>query len=123
METGLAMAKTKGSPARALARSVGLWLLAGVVLLLAAILVVFQKPIRGYAGVSTAYSARVACSCRFVAGRSLADCAKDKLAGMELVTLVDDPAARSVTARFPLVSETTATWRDGYGCVLEKWEG
>jgi len=38
------------------------------------------------------------------------------------VTLSDDPATQSVTARFPLVAEATATYRKGYGCVLEKWE-
>ncbi len=82
----------------------------------------YRAPIAGYSGVSTAYAARVACSCRFVGGRSLDDCGKDKLAGMELVTLSEDLEARSVTARFPLVSTTTATYREGYGCVLEEWE-
>jgi hypothetical protein len=123
METGLAMVKATATPSRSRARSIGLWVLLAIALAIAAALVIFREPIKGYAGVSTAYSARVACSCRFVAGRSLADCAKDKLAGMELVTLRDDPEARSVTARFPLISSSTATWRDGYGCVLEKWEG
>ena len=83
----------------------------------------YREPINGYAQVGTSYAARVACSCRFVAGRSLEDCEKDKLAGMELVTLVDDIEAKSVTARFPLVAANTATYRKGYGCVLEKWEG
>jgi len=82
----------------------------------------FRAPIGGYSGVSTAYAARVGCSCRFVGGRDLDDCKKDKLAGMELVTLVDDVDAKSVTARFPLISSTTATYREGYGCVLEEWE-
>jgi hypothetical protein len=125
MEPGLAMAKTAISSTRQRPRkrSLALWGLLIVALGLMAVFIAFREPIRGYSGVSTAYSARVACSCRFVAGRSLADCAKDKLAGMELVTLVDDPAARSVTARFPLMASTTATYREGYGCVLEKWEG
>ncbi len=82
----------------------------------------YRAPIAGYSGVSTAYAARVACSCRFVGGRDLEDCEKDKLAGMELVTLVEDAEAKSVTARFPLISSTTATYHEGYGCVLEKWE-
>jgi hypothetical protein len=82
----------------------------------------FREPITGYGSIASAYSARVACSCRFVAGRSLEDCAKDRLAGMEAVTLVDDVEAKSVTARFPLVAEATATYREGYGCVLEQWE-
>ena len=81
----------------------------------------FRAPIQGYAGAGTAYSARVACSCRFVAGRSIEDCAKDKLAGMELVSLSADEEAKSVTARFPLVKADTATYREGYGCVLQKW--
>ena len=81
----------------------------------------FRAPITGYAGVSTAYAAHVACSCRHIGGRDLEDCRKDKLAGMELVTLVEDAEAKSVTARFPLLSSDTATLRDGYGCVLEPW--
>ena len=82
----------------------------------------YRAPAQGYATVSTAYMARVACSCRFVAGRSLEDCAKDKLDGMELVTLVDDAEQKSVTARFPLLASDTAIFRKGYGCVLQKWE-
>ncbi len=82
-----------------------------------------RAPIQGYAEVGTSYAARVGCSCRFVAGRSLEDCEKDKLGGMELISLSDDAEARSVTATFPLVAMTTATYREGYGCVLEEWEG
>ena len=82
----------------------------------------FRAPAQGYAQTAVAYSARVACSCRFVAGRSLDDCKKDKLAGMELVTLADDAGAKSVTARFPLIASDTASYREGYGCVLERWD-
>lgn len=82
-----------------------------------------RTTIDGYADVGTSYAARVACSCRFVAGRSLEDCEKDKLGGMELVSLSDDTEAKSVTATFPLVTANTATYREGFGCVLEKWEG
>jgi hypothetical protein len=42
---------------------------------------------------------------------------------MELVTLSEEPAAKSVTASFPLLASTTATYREGWGCVLEPWEG
>lgn len=78
--------------------------------------------LRGDAMAGTAYGARVACSCRHVAGRSLEDCAKDKLAGMELIRLSDDEAAKSVTASVPLIAEATARYRRGYGCVLDPWE-
>ena len=70
----------------------------------------------------TAYAARVACSCRFVAGRELRDCEKDRLEGMELISLSQDEAAKSVTASLPLIASDTASYREGYGCVLERWE-
>ena len=108
---------------RSTSSSLGLWLLLIIGVAIAGGLYAYREPINGYASVGTSYAARVACSCRFVAGRSLEDCEKDKLAGMELVTLVDDVGAKSVTARFPLVTSNTATYREGYGCVLETWEG
>lgn len=81
----------------------------------------FGQRLRGDATAGTAYGARVACSCRFVAGRSLDDCAKDKLAGMELIRLSADEEAKSVTASLPLVASATARLRPGYGCMLEPW--
>ncbi len=82
----------------------------------------FGQRLRGDALAGTAYGARVACSCRFVAGRDMEDCAKDKLAGMALIRLSADEEARSVTAQIPLVSSATARLRPGYGCVLDRWE-
>ncbi|EAQ28443.1 hypothetical protein NAP1_12628 [Erythrobacter sp. NAP1] len=108
---------------RSLASRLILWLLVLAAIGVAAAVWANRAPIEGYAKVGTSYAARVACSCRFVAGRSLEDCEKDKLAGMELVSLSDDADARSVTASFPLVTANTATYREGYGCVLEEWEG
>lgn len=97
------------------------------ILLLGAALVaglfgLFWKPLNSYAETGAAYGARVGCSCRYVGGRSLADCRKDFEAGMELVMLSEDPAARTVTARFPLLASQTATYRDGPGCQLEPWQ-
>ncbi len=79
--------------------------------------------LRGDAAAGTAYGARVACSCRFVAGRSMDDCRKDKLAGMEMVRLTADEEARSVTASVPLLASDTARFRKGYGCLLAPWNG
>lgn len=115
------MAKSSAASTRTRPRY-GLWMLAVLALAIGGAAWAFREPIDGYGTTASAYSARVACSCRFVAGRSLEDCGKDKLAGMEAVTLVEDVRAKSVTARFPLVAEATATYREGYGCVLEKWE-
>ncbi|WP_298173576.1 hypothetical protein [Novosphingobium sp.] len=75
----------------------------------------------GYAVTGAAYGARVACSCRFVGGRPLGDCRKDFEPGMDLITLTEDATARSVTARFPLIARQTATYREGWGCVMEPW--
>lgn len=91
-------------------------------LLVAAALFIYRVPIGGYAAAGTAYGARVACSCRFVAGRSLDDCAKDMVAGMELIRLSEDAASRTVTASFPLVRSDSARLEPGYGCVLVPWE-
>jgi hypothetical protein len=70
----------------------------------------------------TAYGARVACSCRFVGGRGLEDCRKDFEPGMDLVSLSENDEQKSVTASVPLLASQTATYREGYGCVLERWE-
>lgn len=78
--------------------------------------------LHGYAQIGAAYGARVACSCRYVGGRTLGDCRKDFEPGMDLITLSEDPATRSVTARFPLIARQTATYRQGWGCVLEPWQ-
>lgn len=85
-------------------------------------LVWFWGPLNGYARAGSAYGARVACSCHYVSGRSLDDCRKDFVPGMALITLTEDAKAKSVTARFPLLSRTTARLREGEGCVLDTWE-
>ncbi len=100
------------------------WIGAAIALgAMAAALWAYRTPISGYAAAGTAYSARVACSCRFVAGRPLEDCAKDKLAGMELISLSEDVPTRTVTATFPLIRSDSARLRDGFGCVLQPWDG
>ena len=81
-----------------------------------------RTTINGYAMTGASYAARVGCSCVYIGGRDGGDCAKDKVAGMEMVRLSADPTAKSVTATFPLVASQTATYREGYGCVLEEWQ-
>ena len=109
--------------ARSGARKSNRLLWAGAVLVaLLALWAAFGSAALGYARAGTAYGARVACSCRYVAGRSLQDCTKDKLAGMELVTLSDDDETKSVTARMLILASDTATYRKGYGCVLQPWD-
>lgn len=100
-----------------------IWIAALLALALVAGAWTVREDVTGYAKVASAYSARVACSCRFVAGRDLDQCADDRMAGMELVTLAENAEMKSVTARFPLISSDTAYYREGFGCVMEEWEG
>jgi len=95
------------------------WAVLVVFFVLAAGWWAYGDAIAGNAKAGTAYAARVGCSCSFVAGRSLDDCGKDKLAGMELVSLSRDAEAKSVTATMALIASDTASYREGYGCVLE----
>ena len=98
------------------------WLLVVAAALLAAAWLAWGEGLRKTGETGTAYAARVACSCRYVAGRSLEDCGKDKLEGMELVMLSENETNRSVTASIPFVASDTASYREGYGCVLKSWE-
>jgi hypothetical protein len=82
----------------------------------------FREPVMSQAIAGTAYGARVGCSCRYVGGRDLEDCLKDYEPGMEIVSLSEDPEAKSVTASVPLLASQTARFREGYGCVLDPWE-
>ena len=93
-----------------------------VIALIAAVLAWFWGTINGYAQAGASYGARVACSCRYAGGRTLADCTKDFEPGMGMIALSEDAHAHSVTARFPLLASQTATYRDGWGCQLEPWK-
>ena len=81
----------------------------------------FWRPLRANARTAASYGAHVACSCRYIGGRSLADCRKDFEPGMGPVTLSEDVEAKSVTARYLLLARQTATFRQGQGCMLEPW--
>jgi len=112
------MATAKLPPARRNLRIAGLVVLA---LVLAGAAATRSEAVAGMAEAGTTYGARNACSCRHIAGRDLDDCYRDFLPGMEFVWLSEDADEKSVTARIPLVESATATWRKGYGCVLEAW--
>jgi len=98
-------------------------LLLALVVLVAGLAWFYREPIAGYTTTGTAFGARTACSCRYIAGRALEDCEKDFEPGMEVVFLSDDPETKSVTARVPLLASATARYREGFGCVLEPWQG
>lgn len=92
------------------------------VVIAAALVAWFWRPLNSHAVAGTSYGARVTCSCRFIEGRSLSDCRKDFRPDMALVRVSEDDEAKSVTASFPLISRQTATFQEGSGCLLEKWD-
>jgi len=98
-----------------------LWL-AWLVLAFGGLAVWFGGTLRSYGVTGASYAAHVGCSCRYIGGRSLASCRDDFEKGMGLVVLSEDADEKSVTARFPLLSTQTATYRAGQGCVLEAWK-
>lgn len=103
----------------------GLW---GRAVLVAALILggaawYYSTEIKGYSAAATAYGARTACSCRHIGGREMASCKQDLLPGMSMVFLSENADERSVTARVPLIAANTARFRDGFGCVLDPWEG
>ena len=78
---------------------------------------------RGFGRAGTGYAAQTVCSCRHVAGRDMGSCKADLLPDTWAIWLSEDEEAQSVSATLPLVASTTSTYRDGFGCVLEGWEG
>ena len=92
------------------------------VVLAVAALAWFWRPLADRAEAGAAYGARIGCSCRFIAGRALGDCRKDFAPGMGLVMLSEDAEAKRVTATVPLLARDGATFRQGQGCVPDRWE-
>ena len=97
------------------------WALALIALLAVALLAVAFNWgwMRGQARLGTAYGARIACSCRYVAARPLEACYGDFEPGMESIGLSEDVEERSVTASVPLLASATARYRRGWGCLLD----
>lgn len=110
----MAIAKNGGSHQR-------LWFKIVAVLVLALVSGwwLYGDGMRGFAQAGTAYGAKNACSCRHISGRDLDSCETDFIAGMRFVMLGEDTQSKSVTASIPLIASNTATYRPGFGCVLE----
>ena len=73
---------------------------------------------RAQAELGSAYAARIGCSCRYVEGRSLASCQSDFEPGMEMVSLNEDPATRTITGSVPLLASRSARYAGASGCLL-----
>ena len=73
---------------------------------------------KAQAELGSAYAARVGCSCRYVQDRSLESCQSDFEPGMEMVSLSEDPDARTITGSVPLLASRSARYAGASGCLL-----
>ena len=92
--------------------------IAGFGVLLALFLVWKFPSFQAQAELGSAYAARVGCSCRYVQGRSLESCQTDFEPGMEMVSLSDDPATKTVTGSVPLLASRSARYAGANGCLI-----
>jgi len=93
------------------------WAIGLAVLL--AIFAIWKFPsFKAQAELGSAYAARVGCSCRYVQGRSLESCQSDFEPGMEMVSLSEDPATKTVTGSVPLLASRSARYAGASGCLL-----
>ncbi|HKX80077.1 MAG TPA: hypothetical protein VJM34_16295 [Novosphingobium sp.] len=87
-----------------------------------ALLVWFWQSLTARALLDASYGARVACSCRYFGGRDFAGCEREIAEETSFVFVSADDETKSVSASVPLLSSQRATYREGAGCMLEKWE-
>lgn len=73
---------------------------------------------KAQAELGSAYAARVGCSCRYVQARSLESCQRDFEPGMELVSVTEDPATKTITGSVPLLASRSARYAGASGCLL-----
>jgi hypothetical protein len=70
-------------------------------------------------GVATSYSAKMVCSCVFVAGRSAETCHAQDLPSLGWVDVSVDVTAQEVRTNVLGLQPARARHTDGFGCTLE----
>ena len=94
------------------------WAIIAAVLI--AIFAIWKFPsFKAQAELGSAYAARVGCSCRYVQGRSLESCQSDFEPGMEMVSLSEDSAMKTVTGSVPLLASRSARYAGASGCLMQ----
>jgi len=114
------MATATSTPAASaqmpLRRKIG-YAFAAIAVLVAGWVIYNFDDIKGQARLGASYGAHIACSCRYIEGRSLKSCETDFEPGMGMVSLSDDPQNRRVRASVPLLAEAYAEKRGDFGCL------
>jgi hypothetical protein len=104
------------------ARTIG-WGAGALVVALGAGGYAYVQSIRPQLELGVGYAARVACGCRYVGNRPLADCRKDFEPGMEPIQLSEDAATKTVTASVPLIASRSVRYDPVLMCVPEAFKG
>jgi hypothetical protein len=104
------------------ARTIG-WSAGALVLAVAVGGYAYVQSIRPQLELGVGYAARVACGCRYVGNRPLADCRKDFEPGMEPIQLSEDAATKTVTASVPLIASRSVRYDPVLMCVPEPFKG
>lgn len=90
-----------------------------ILLALMTVFAIWKFPsFKAQAELGSAYAARVGCSCRYVQGRSLESCKSDFEPGMEMVSLAEDTATKTITGSVPLLASRSARFAGANGCLL-----
>jgi len=90
----------------------------GLAVLLAVFAIWKFPSFKAQAELGSAYAARVGCSCRYVQGRSLESCQSDFEPGMDMVSLSEDTATKTITGSVPLLASRSARYAGASGCLL-----
>ena len=94
----------------------------GLVVLLAIAVVLYALSQKPKLELGVGYGARVACGCRYIEHRPLANCTKDFEPGMEVIRLSDDPKTNTVTASVPLLTSRSVRFDSEPGCQPEPFQ-
>lgn len=100
-----------------------LWAMLAVLAALLIAAALYARAMRPQLELGTGYAARVACACRYIGNRPLAQCYKDFEAGMEMIRLSENPANKIVTASVPLLAHRTARFDPLLGCQPKVFRG
>lgn len=99
------------------------WGAGAIVAAIAIAATVFALRMRPQLELGVGYAARVACACRHIGNRPLAQCRADFEPGMELIRLDEDAARKRVTASVPLIAARSATFDPLLGCQPDPYRG
>lgn len=96
-----------------------LWGIAAALVIALAILIWRLPVLTQEAKLGSAFGARIACSCRYIEGRSLESCKTDFEPGMGMVSLEENAAEKRITASVPVLASRSAHFDANSGCLLD----